>query len=161
MHQELEDFLANEDPAWPGLASAQSTTTAASTATATATATTTATASSTAEAWPKSGAAEQGGTDAFDDDFSDFVSGQAQHEGEDGQLYSSHGQASSAMSTAPGGPGIEFEATLSAVQAQAERVRSIADPEKRREKAAEVALAFAQMVLGGAPSSPSSSPLED
>lgn len=101
----------------------------------------------------------------FDDDFSDFVGGQAGN-GPDGypneltdledplddfmddddkllsQALAARQDSNSNDERLGDDLQVNFEATLSAILAQAERVRSITDHEKRREEAAKVALSL-------------------
>jgi hypothetical protein len=111
------------------------------------------------EAWTVDGAVTPSSTaPAFDDDFSDFVQGPQRTFPEIGSATDPSLLLPDAVDSevdlddlalmealerdqkldAPGS--IDFESTLSAVMAQAERLRSIKDPQKRREEAARIAL---------------------
>lgn len=139
MQAELEKFLESEDMQWPPIVHQPD-------------------ASQDKEAWSTGQAAtSSSAAAAFDDDFSDFVRGSEVTVTEKGMsspllsdafdmeldlddiaLIEALEREQSGF-TAPRN-GISFESTLSAVMAQAERVRSINDRQKRREEAARIAL---------------------
>ena len=141
MQDELERFLESEDVAWPHSA-AQTLGDAAE---------------ADEEAWgPAGDQARRPSQLAFDDDFSSFVTGAEQNGKDKGSHQASFEEQSDLDEAAllraleredgvvDGQAGMDFESTLSAVMGQAERVRSIADPNRRREEAARVALALVQ-----------------
>lgn len=141
MQDELERFLESEDVGWPHY-TAQTLGDAAE---------------ADEEAWGPAG--DQAGLPsqpAFDDDFSSFVTG-AEQNGQDKGSHQAPFEEPSDLDEAAllrameregdvvdGQAGMDFESTLSAVMGQAERVRSIADPDRRREEAARVAFALVQ-----------------
>lgn len=152
MQSALESFLESEDTHWPAAAGKPGANGGLT--------------QSQEEGWPAREPSANG-TDqvAFEDDFADFVQADPSSEGMptggsadllghnefDEQEPSFVGDADDAMllrtlAQRPPGGGedvqIDFESTLQAVLAQAERVRAIPDHEQRREEAARVALAL-------------------
>lgn len=139
MQADLEQFLESEDTEWPVAVTSQSN------------------ADQDEEAWSIDDlpTATLSTAPAFDDDFSDFVQGPGSlgnhigaafhlpiHELDTELELDDIALMEAFEREGSGGTrnGISFESTLSAVMAQAERVQSIRDRQKRREEAARIAL---------------------
>lgn len=155
MQQELEAFLESEDSHWPVENSAPPSQNEAK----------------SNSAWPEPEAGSSVvNMKAFDDDFSDFVSGGGYKDvrvatsgtvNEEGDIFGEDADLDLddiALMKALDSEAVKqrfplagedtinanFESTLSVIVAQAERVRSIKDVEKRRQEAARIALAMVQ-----------------